>query len=39
MRVIVVKHAALKRNSKDWSARDKDNVCELGDMSIRALLF
>ena len=33
------KHAALKRKSKDWSARDKDNVCELGDMSIRALLF
>ena len=33
------KHAALRRKSKDWSARNQDNVSELGDMSIRILLL
>ena len=34
------KHTALRRKSKDWLARNQDNVFELGDMSIRrGLLF
>ena len=33
------KHAALKRKSKDWLARNQDNESEWGDMSIRGLLF
>ena len=33
------KHAALRRKSKDWLARNWDNVSEWGDMSIRGLLF
>jgi hypothetical protein len=33
------KHAALRRKSKDWKARNQDNVFEWGDMSIRGLLF
>jgi hypothetical protein len=33
------KHAALRRKSKDWLARNKDNVSEWGDMSINRLLF
>jgi hypothetical protein len=33
------KHAALKRKSKDWSARDQNNVPEWNDMSTRGLLF
>jgi hypothetical protein len=33
------KHAALGRRSKDWFARNGDNVSEWGDMSIRGLLF
>ena len=33
------KHAVLRRNSKDWLARNQDNVSEYGDMSIRGLLF
>jgi hypothetical protein len=35
----LAKHAALRRNSKDVLARNQDNVSELGDMSIRGLLF
>ena len=31
--------AELRRKSKDWLARNKDNVSEWGDMSIRGLLF
>jgi hypothetical protein len=31
------KHAALRRKSKDWLARNQDNVSEWGDMSIRGL--
>jgi hypothetical protein len=33
------KHAVLRRKSKDWLARNKDNVSEWGDMSICGLLF
>jgi hypothetical protein len=33
------KHAALRRKSKDWLARNWDNVSEWGDMSIQRLLF
>ena len=33
------KHAALRRKSKDWLARNQNNVFEWGDMSIRELLF
>jgi hypothetical protein len=34
-------HSALRREreSKDWLARNQDNVSELGDMSFRGLLF
>ena len=32
------KHAALRRKSKDWLARNNDNVSECGDMSIRWLV-
>ena len=34
-----VKHAALRRKSKDWLARNQNNVSEWGEMSIRGLLF
>ena len=33
------KTAALRHKSKDWLARNQDNVSEWGDMSIRVLLF
>jgi hypothetical protein len=33
------KHIALRRKSKDWSARNQNNVFEWSDMSIRRLLF
>ena len=33
------KHAALRRKSKDWLARNQNNVSEWGDMSIHRLLF
>ena len=33
------KHAALKRKSKDWLARNLDIVSEWGDVSIGGLLF
>jgi len=33
------KHAALMSKSKDWLARNQDNVSECGDMSIRRLWF
>ena len=32
-------HPALRRKSKDWLARNQDNVSEWGDMSVRGLLF
>ena len=35
------KHAALRRNSKDWAAQNQNNVhtSEWSEMSIRRLLF
>ena len=33
------KNATLMRKSKDWLARNQNNVSEWGDMSIRGLLF
>ena len=33
------KHTMLRRKSKDWLARNLDNVSEWGDISIRGLLF
>ena len=33
------KHASLIRKSKDWLARNQDNVSEWSDMSTRGLLF
>ena len=33
------KHATLRRKSKDWLARNQDNVPEWGDMTILGLLF
>ena len=32
-------YAALRRMSKDWLARNQDNVSDWGDMSINGLLF
>jgi hypothetical protein len=33
------KHASLRRKSKDWLARNQNNVSEWSDMSARGLLF
>jgi hypothetical protein len=33
------KHVALRRKSKEWLARNQDNVCEWSGMSTRRLLF
>jgi hypothetical protein len=33
------KHAGLRRKSKDWLARNQNNVSEGSDMSHRGLLF
>jgi hypothetical protein len=33
------KHAALRRKSKEWLARNQNNVSEWSDMSIRRMLF
>jgi hypothetical protein len=33
------KHAALRRNAKDWLAGNRDNVSEWCDMFTRELLF
>ena len=33
------KHTALRRKSKDWLARNQNNVSEWSDMSIRGPLF
>ena len=33
------KHAELRRKSKDWLARNQDDVSEWSDMYIRGLLF
>ena len=32
------KHVALRRKSKDWLARNQDNVSEWGGMSVHRLL-
>jgi hypothetical protein len=34
-----LKHAALRRKSKDWLALNQDNVSKWGDISISRLLF
>jgi hypothetical protein len=34
-----VKHATLRRKSKDWSTRNQHNVSEWSDMSTRRLLI
>jgi len=39
MYCFTAKYAALRRNNKDWLARNQDNVPEWGDMSIRELLL
>jgi predicted LPLAT superfamily acyltransferase len=33
------KHTALRRKSKDWLARNQNNVSKWSDISTRALLF
>jgi predicted LPLAT superfamily acyltransferase len=33
------KHAALRRKSKDWLARNHNNVSKWNDMSTHGLLF
>jgi hypothetical protein len=33
------KHTVLRRKSKDWLARNQDNVSEWSDMSTHGLLF
>ena len=33
------KHEALRRKSKDWLARNQNNVSEWSDISTRGLLF
>ena len=33
------KHTALRRKSKDWLARNQNNVSDWSDMSTRGLLF
>ena len=33
------KHAAIRRKSKDWFARNQNNVSEWSNMSTRGLLF
>jgi len=35
---ISAKHAALRRESREWLARNQDNVSELIDMSIRGII-
>ena len=35
----IAKHAALRRKSKNWLARNQNNVSGWSDMSISGLLF
>ena len=35
----ITKHADIRRKSKDWLARNQDNMSEWSDMYIRGLLF
>ena len=37
--IIILEFGFLRRKSKDWLARNQDNVSEWGDMSTRGLLF
>ena len=39
MRCFSAKHAALRRKSKNWLARDQNNVFEWTDMFARGRLF
>ena len=39
IRCFSAKHVALRSKSKDWLARNQNNLSEWGDMSIRGLLF
>jgi hypothetical protein len=39
MRCFSAKHAALRRKSKNWLARDQNKMFERTDMSARGLLF
>ena len=39
MRCFSAKHAALRRKSKNWLARDQNKMSEWTDMSARGLLF
>jgi hypothetical protein len=39
IRCFSAKHAALRRKSKDWLARNQNNVSKWSDMSTRGLLF
>jgi hypothetical protein len=36
---VLAEHAPIRRKSKDWLARNQDNMFEWRDMSIRVLLF
>ena len=35
----IAKHTALRRKSKEWLARNRNNVSEWSNMSVRGLLF
>ena len=39
IRYFPAKHAALRSKSKDWLARNQDNVLEWSDMSTRGFFF
>jgi hypothetical protein len=39
MRCFSAKHAALRRKSKNWLARDQNKMLEWTDISARGLLF
>jgi predicted LPLAT superfamily acyltransferase len=36
---LLLLHAALRRESKDWLARNQNNMSEWNDMSTHGLLF
>ena len=36
---VSAKHTTLRRKSKDWLARNQDNVSDWGYMTIRGVLF
>ena len=39
IRCFSAKHVALRSKSKDWLARNQNNLSKWSDMSIRGLLF